>query len=144
MFEIVGNSIHITKGDTGHISISLLETGTGSPHVLKAGDTFILTVMDNNWESGQVLIYGTDNANSVYYRVKNNGEKEVTLMITAAQSRQLPVGQYTCDIQYQSGNEVYTIFPVFSLNGDSRKMSGEQKAWKNFWVLPEVTTQFST
>lgn len=144
MFEIVGNSIHITKGDTGHMTISLTEDGSNSPHRLKAGDTFILTVLNNDWESGHVLIYGTDSANSVYYRVKSDGETEATLTITAAQSRQLPVGQYTCDIQYQSGSEVYTIFPKFSVNGDSRKMSGEQKAWKNFWVLPEVTTQFST
>lgn len=133
MFEIKGNKMYITKGDTGRIAVSLKEALSDSWHSIKANDTLTLTVRD--------AVDGNIKFASVFTATAANaGDRSATLTITSSQSGALSVGQYTCDIQYKCPDGVYTIFPLLDEHSALRMMTGEQKNWKNFWVLPEVTS----
>ena len=129
MFEITGNNIYITQGDTAKISVSILETN-GAAHKMKAGDSVVLTV--------KTKVGGTSKFTASAASIAA-GATQATITITSTQSA-IDVGRYSADIQYKSGSEVYTIFPVFSTNGDKRVMKGEESSWNNFWVLPQITT----
>lgn len=111
MFEIKGNVIKITKGDSAVLDIALTDE-TGQPYEMSSGDRLVITV---RLKPGSDILLTTESSTN-------------TLTLTPAMTRNLIVGPCCYDIELRkAGGQIYTVVGMDVYVGS------------NMIVLPEIT-----
>ncbi len=123
MLHVIDGVIDFNKGDTVHLAVDLVD-GSGTAYTLAEGDSLTLTIRELPNSSSPVLLQVA------------NDDGEPSFTITAAQTAELDVGMYSCDIQLAMANgTIVTVYPDLT-----REQMGKQtKNWKNLIVNAEVT-----
>lgn len=112
MLYLVGNEIHLTKGDTARLSITVTNISTNEPYEVLPTDTLILTVRKRSRETSPVLIQKKLSGISDFHFVPKD-------------TSELAVGEYVYDVELRTREgDIYTVIPCSS-----------------FRLLPEVTTE---
>lgn len=120
MFEIKNDKIRLTRGDYGKIEC-VLRDGAGEPYEMQDGDVLTLTVRDVASADSPVMLQVSS----------------ITKLLTIdhADTADLPVGEYSADIQLTTADgKRLTFWPKL----DEIKYARE-KNFKNFIIMPEVT-----
>lgn len=94
MFSINGNTIKITRGDTGVFSFDVMNEGTPYDY---SNDTVLFTVKQNTYTPDFLI------QKQIRY-----GEN---VTISPADTENLVYGEYVYDIQLTTGNFVDTVIP---------------------------------
>lgn len=95
MLTLKGNDIHLTKGDTGYLTVDI--TDGNKPYKINEGDTLTITVKS---VTGTKIFSKTVAAYEAF-------------IITPSDTQDAGVGRYKYDIQLNTiYNEVFTIIPV--------------------------------
>lgn len=133
MFKIEDGVCYLTRGDDASINVTLA-TASGTAYRMMTGDTVTMTVSAGTGKNDSVLFTSTYEAESD--QAENPTSTVVTLPISHDDTKDASYGGYACDIQLTTADgSVFTIFP----DQDDRMMKNDRNAWKNFWVIPEVT-----
>ena len=97
MLRVINNDIHLTKGDTGYIALTI-KNSKGNKYIVRDGDTLTLTVKKNL--TNAEVIKKQVNANEV-------------ISILPSDTQDLNVGRYKYDIQLNTSlGEVFTVIPL--------------------------------
>lgn len=118
MFYTEEGVIYLTRGDDAALSVSLVDA-SGDAYTMQSGDTLTLTVRRTPADEDAVLTLTSSSAR---------------LAISHADTADVPVGEYSADIQLTSGGLRMTVWP--ELTGRSRRTEAN---FKNFVLMPEVT-----
>lgn len=99
MFRISGNSIYLTRGDTGRFSV-LIRYKNGTPYLPAAGDVLCFTVKKSCSDSFAVI----------KKEVRSFLEGGAALLIEPCDTKKLRCGDYVYDVELRLANgDINTI-----------------------------------
>lgn len=124
MLYIDNNAVYITQNDDATLEINM-ELEDGTQYSMTESETLTLSVRELPDESHEVLI------------CINSLPGSNRIVIQGADTKDVPPGQYSMDIQLNRENNTrYTVIP----NNISITERHRIKNWKNFVVMPQVTS----
>lgn len=102
MFKLIGDSLYITRGDTGMLQLSATLNGSA----LESGNyTAVLSVKDD-----------LDNER---YMLQKKADDNGRFFFAHNDTKDIPEGTYVYDIEVRTGEQVCTIGPSkFNVKGD--------------------------
>lgn len=90
------NTVRLTRGDTGKLTISIVNEDTGEPYYLRDGDTLTLTIKKSVKDESPLVQKVADTTNQIY--------------IEPNDTKGLKFGSYIYDVQLDTSyGEVYTV-----------------------------------
>ena len=110
MLQIDGNNISLTRGDSAHLTVSIINGATGEEYEMQPNDTLLLTIRESAVALGQALVQKVLTGSKDFY-------------FTPDDTKELRIRTYKYDVELRTGSDIYTIIQC-----------------SDFELLPEVTT----
>ena len=104
-----GNGIFLTRGDSAHLEVRIVNDVTGEEYDMQPGDTLILTVRESTIGQAPVLVQKVLTGTRDFY-------------LSPDDTKKLRVATYKYDVELHTGSDVYTVIQC-----------------SEFKLLPEVT-----